>query len=397
MGQSDSLNTEERYLMRITPGELFATQAKINKINARAEKRGFTGRIEVKSEQVTVTRTNPLGLEIKEVMYDVTISGEAPKYNGWQLAAVLDWDAEAGLIVRTAPGVTKIDRDSLQEGWCDHCRTRRHRNETYLVRHDDSTEKQVGSTCIKDFLGWEGKIVFLSSDEVSEDLEDYLSGGKFAERRWETITALAASWAAIQTYGYIKADDWSKTSTKETVRRILDPSNIWERKEAEEIRPYIDQSYRQAGIIRDWILSDDFAGDNEYVRNLKAVASAETVSLRQIGLLASAPLSWARAQERALREKQEREELRNEFFGKIGERIELSVTVKSLRYIDTMYGTSTLYVLVSDTGHVFKWFSSNGALGSESGDKVFRIKGTIKNHDEYQGKKSTILTRVKVL
>jgi hypothetical protein len=47
-----------------------------------------------------------------------------------------------------------VDREtwSRSEGWCEHCRTRRARRVTYLLRHADGRLVQVGSNCIAQFM-----------------------------------------------------------------------------------------------------------------------------------------------------------------------------------------------------------------------------------------------------
>ena len=85
----------------------------------------------------------------------------------------------------------------------------------------------------------------------------------------------------------------------------------------------------------------------------------------------------------------------NEFVGAEGDKVEAKVTVLKAQWIDSNYGGSMLYVLQDDAGHSFKTFYS----GQEKLDQgsTYTIKGTVKKHDVYQGKKSTVLTRIKVL
>lgn len=384
--------------MRLTDAELAATIDKIDKINARAVARGFTGRLTVTHERVTVTSVNPVGFTVEEIVNDVTIDGTPPSYNGWTFIATLARDGEAGLIVRTAPGVDKVDRTGLREGWCDHCKLDRDRKETYLVRNADGRQCQVGSTCIKDFLGWAGRPVFLSAADVQAEVDTFLGACEYAERRWSVDTILAVAWACVQAFGWSPAN--SDRPTKYTVLDVLDPHSDNARALARDLAPYVDQAAGQAAVIRGWLLSEEFTGDNDYVINLKAVAGAPSASPRNVGLLVSAPQTWARAQERELRRKQEAETLVNEFYGPLGAKIEVDVTVKSIRFVDNGYGTTTIYTMVSPDGYVFKWFASRSALGTETDGTVYRIKGTIdkvKGHDEWQGRKSTRVTRAKVL
>lgn len=390
-------------MRRITFAEYQATVEKIEKINARAERRGFTGRLAIEAEKIVVTSTDDLGFTVEEIFYDVAITGDAPSYNGWTFVATLDWDAEAGLITRCAPGVEEIDRDGLRDGWCDHCKTNRQRVATYLVRNEAGEQRQVGSTCIKDFLGWTATPVFLSTAEVEDEIDHLLAGGRWAERRWSVDTILAVSWAAIQAYGFVPTSRaYDDTPTRDIVATVLDPNprSKADRELVEKLRPYVARSADQARIVREWVLGDGFTGGGEYVHNLKAVAGAETAGMRNVGLLASAPQAWARAQERDLIRRQEQAELVNEFFGEPKQRLDLKVKIKSVRGIPTMYGTSALYTLIGTEGsaanHVFKWFSSAWALGETADDTVHTIRGTVKGFEDYNGKKTTVLTRCAV-
>lgn len=49
--------------------------------------------------------------------------------------------------------------DKINQGWfkcpsyCEHCRTNHYRRNTFIVRGENGNEKQVGSTCLKDYCG----------------------------------------------------------------------------------------------------------------------------------------------------------------------------------------------------------------------------------------------------
>lgn len=383
--------------MRLTQDELDATRTKINKINVRAQKRGFTGRFDVEATRIEVTTKNDLGFEVTEELFETSITGDAPSYDGWTFAATLTWDEAAGLVTRCAPGVTEINRAGLREGWCDHCKTDRMRVNTFLVISDETGQQcQVGSTCIKDFLGWNAMPVFLDCASVEEEVESALGGGGW-ERRWTTETVLAVAWAAVQAYGFVRASDYSGKPTKSVVFAALDPHTDADRQLARALMPHVPEAADQAKIIRDWILSDAFGGGGEYVINMKAVVGADTVGSRNVGLIASAPQAWARGMERDLIRRAQAEQLTNEYLADPGAKIETTVTVKSIRYLDNAYGTTTVYTLVTDTGHVLTWYASRSALGDKTTDDTHKIKATVKKHEEYQGTKRTVITRAKII
>lgn len=391
---------------RIDPFQLAETTAKIEKINARAAKKGLAGSltmtadevIEVEVDEVTKIRT-------ERVMYDVKIQGNAPAYNGWEFVAKLDWDANAGLIVRSIPGAVAVDRESLTEGWCDHCRTTRQRLVTYVVRNQESGQQiQVGSSCLKDFTGQYTTIAFpeLKGDD---DEEGGFFGGR-GEREYSPLTVLAVAWACVKLEGFKPAGSYGST-TKGDVMTALSPSKSkHDREWAAKIAPLADEAAEKAAKLLAWILSDDFSGTTDYVLNLKAVAAGKMVSARNVGILASAPQTWAKSLERSLvREREASVYANSEYVGTApdkekgvkGSRETLTVTIKAIRYLDNDWnGSTTLYTMITDEGNVVKWFASNDILGEEIGAR-FVIKGTVKAHKEWEGMKSTSLTRCAIV
>jgi len=385
---------EETLVWRLTPYEFAKTQAKIERLNERAIKSGWTGRLEVTGKEVTVTERGPSGLPVTRQFVDTTVTGEPPKYGGWVFLAKLEWDEESGLIVSNAPGTPTVDRSKLHEGVCDHCHINRYRKETYLVSNDQGETMQVGSTCLKDFLGWDTRPVWVSpptSDDLFEE-----GGWGHSEPSYSTETVLAAAWACVQQFGFVPSNGFG-SATKYTVENVLHPRTERARKLASEIGPFVDEAIGQAKVIREWVLSDAFNGDTDYVINLKNIARGDFVTTKRFGILVSAPQAWARAQERDLVRRREQAELLNEWNGKPGDKLELTVTLKSERDIPGDWGTTTLYTFEGDDHRVYKWFSSRVIWTDELPTEPIKIKGTVKKHDEYNGTKSTVLTRVKVL
>lgn len=384
-------------MVRINEAELRATQAKVKKINDRAIKRGFTGSFTLTSELVKVTTTDEFGFERTDVWHDVTLTGEAPSYNGWTFMATLDWDAAAGLIVRTAPGVELVDRTNLKEEWCDHCKTNRYRKATYVVRNDETGEQlQVGSTCMKDFLGWTAGIVFLSVDEVTQEL----GFGSFSHVSdyVDTRYALAVAWALITVNGFQPSSSFGRTTKGDVLDVCWPPRGLSPQRRAElaTIRELAAEAMARADECRQWILSDQFAGKNDYVLNLKAVVGGEYVSMRNIGLLASAPQAWARWQNDTLIREAEKEQV-SEWIGKVGDKVTFTGTIRAINFLDGgQYGTVTLYTLRDVDGNIVKWFASRAALGEKTGEQV-TLTAKVKDLATYKDIKQTVVTRAKLV
>jgi hypothetical protein len=376
----------------LTPAEFALTSDKIAKLNARAVKRGWTGILTVTGEAFTEVTDNGIGLKRERQMVHTVISGNPPKYDGWTFLARADW-ADGGMVLFTAPGVEGIDRTGITEGACDHCKINRYRKSTYIVRSDAGEQLQVGSTCLKDFLGWNTNPVWIVEPSDSDLFGDI--GYGHSAPVYSVDTVLAAAWACVEAFGYVRSGE--PNSTKYTVLSVLDPRTPDERKLAEKLRPHVAESYNAATMIREFILSDAFSGYGDYVLNLKNIARSEFVEPRFFGFLVSAPQAWAKAQERTLIKQREKSEVTNEFLGSVGDKLDLPVTLKAIRFIDGDWGVTTLYTFVTDDGHIVKWFSTRTVFTDADVDKSFDIRGTVKKHDEYNGTKSTVLTRCKKL
>lgn len=103
------------------------------------------------------------------------------------------------------------------------------------------------------------------------------------------------------------------------------------------------------------------------------------------------PLAYERYLGRkARKEAQEAAGARSEYVGTVGQRITLkAATVALLSSWDGYYGTTWLYKFVDESGNVFVWFASR-PCPAEAGAV---IKATVKDHNERDGVKQTIVTR----
>lgn len=80
--------------------------------------------------------------------------------------------------------------------------------------------------------------------------------------------------------------------------------------------------------------------------------------------------------------------------GKVGERAEFELYFTGKYDLNDMYGRTMLFFVDKDK-NAFKWISSS-VYNMEKG-KPFKMKGTVKSHDEYRGQKQTVITRCKLV
>lgn len=78
--------------------------------------------------------------------------------------------------------------------------------------------------------------------------------------------------------------------------------------------------------------------------------------------------------------------------GTIGERTNFVLTFRRAVQVETRFGTMGINIFNDDAGNVFVYMGA--VLSAKAGD-VLKCKATIKNHDERDGVKQTILSRPK--
>lgn len=90
--------------------------------------------------------------------------------------------------------------------------------------------------------------------------------------------------------------------------------------------------------------------------------------------------------------------------GSAGEKIQLEVEVIKAISFETVYGTQTIYIMRDNAGNTLTWKTNTYPFQiwtEGSGYPVIvtkcTLRGTIKEHDEYNGEKQTALTRCKVV
>ena len=145
---ADALETDPVHTWFLNSEELAATRAKVAKLQQRAVRKGFTGRIEVAAVPSSRGYQSAGGLPVTVHGFDVTITGEPPRYHGWRFVAAVE-AVEGGTVSRYPPGsTTQVSNDQIRAGECDHCHTTRDRRSTVLVAHDDTGQVlHVGRSC----------------------------------------------------------------------------------------------------------------------------------------------------------------------------------------------------------------------------------------------------------
>ena len=392
-------------------------EARLLKLRKRALKLGQAldySRIGEEFEEVAVQHEvlGPQKVLRRYILIEVT--GQQPKINGWEFLATIEHDEQAGNILRRVPGSNEFpipDTYRTSSRICDHCKLDRNRKDTYIVRHDDGSTKQVGRQCLRDFLGHsdphavaEFAELLINLGDLCSDAESYDEGmyGPGSERCWEPLDILAMTSAAIDACGWLgrgRAREQGGYATADLVIDCLMPAGQRKRSESEVATLHeagINKNVHseQAAKAAEWAASlDDQANDYEW--NLRVCAHKVAITSRDLGLACSMIFAYRKHLELEIKRAAERERSgKSEFFGTVGKREVFELELEGTRYFDGQFGTTIIHIMRQvGTSNRAVWFSTSQDLSKKIGETL-RLKATIKKHeDDQRFGKQTILSR----
>lgn len=407
---------------------------KVVRLNGRAAKLGVEpltctvhGHCDIERSGGVATWFANMGNPIVDRYYLVSVSGldNVKLPGGWEFIGTIQHE-EHGNILRTVPsfeGNLPAALRSAPSTHCDHCNTTRRRNDTYVLRNEAGEFVQVGSTCIKDFLGHSAQFAIRLIEGVGGDDDEwgFGYGGRSEPTRFGISAFVALTAAVIRAFGWVPRSRGGE-ATADRVWFLLNPCppvTRWSRSAHDSwkadwsaVKAVQTQAREdEAAAAIEWARSINENTTSDYLSNLRIACLSESVTGRNAGIVASVVSAYNREQERETRRAAERKTstVVNEWAGKVGDKFGRKLSKKDrdkgasahdaingkvvfLRTFENEWGSTTLVKVQSDAGNVFAWFKSGYLADVEKGDAVTMI-GTVKKLDEYQGQKQTVLTR----
>ena len=157
--------------------------------------------------------------------------------------------------------------------------------------------------------------------------------------------------------------------------------------------PTEDRDKETAANAIDWALALDPA-KSDFNHNLVTIAKTGHIDFKATGLAAYIVQGYLKTQERI----KDRPDQRNSsFVGEKGDKICKDVTVllkKALPMQDWDQFSKTLVRMIDTEGNILVTFSTGQFPDGINVDDVITIRGTVIKHDEFNGVKQTILSRV---
>lgn len=226
----------------------------------------------------------------------LTVHGDAPKYAGWSMIAVIDRDLDEP----DSPNVVHVVAGELDPAWrttgdvCDHCTPptiARGRKTLVVVEHDTDGRRVVGTTCLHDFLGhtsptqiagWIQTLatlgdLFAAFGADDDPFEDRFGVGPRGEVRYDPEFFLATVAAVIREVGWTpksRATD-SHPATAEIARAACDSRD-------RDRVDVTDADRTAAAEAIAWAAEVD--AKNDYLANVQAVAVKSGWRTKDLGI-----------------------------------------------------------------------------------------------------------------
>ena len=315
---------------------------------------------------------------------EVFVAIPEPKINDWTFVARIDHANEAGNIIRSTGLIDLPTHYREADPVCEHCNHNRRRRDTFVIYHKEQGFKQVGSSCLADFLGHKDVAHFAKLAELLSTVRGYAIGsfgGDLVDKRYiptEEYLELVAQ--SILVYGWIPRSQAIRTGVRSTSELAADNLGV--------ILSVSSEAKKLASDALNWALSLDENDDklNDYLYNCWVVANAADLERRSLGIAASIVGTFYKNYFKHV-------EFLNEHVGSEGERVTLTIIPKFVR--DT---NRFIIHKASDTfGREVVWFSQKYMFTQDKIGKPMRIAARVKSHGEFKEKKSTILNFVKLL
>jgi len=344
----------------------------------------------------------------------LTLIGTRPVVAGWEFAATVQ-HLDGANVLRHTPafaGERDVPETFRTRGpVCDHCQSRRPRRDTYLLVSEAGEWKQVGSSCLVDFLGHADPHALAAYAELLASALSLCEGaGEDAEGGWgfgggrsvfAVLEFLAHAAAEIRESGWTPKSAVPDRPSQSTAERALDriaPTRDALREDPRD-RSVSESDRAVAAATLEWALSLGSGGERfgDYLWNLHAVAKGGVVEYRTAGIAASMVAAHTKAEVRR-RERAARKP--SEHVGAVGETRSFALLLDRHFSFETAWGMVDRFLFRDADDCVFTWKASGSAkvIGAPDGDddmvegERYVLTARVKEHGEYKGTKQTVLT-----
>ena len=384
----------------------------ITKLANKARKRNLPEpRIESISEPRTITVKKAVApdvyISLTFNVVDVEVVAETLKIDGWLPVATLTYEHSSPTIYVWPGEKLPLRFRESKSTQCDHCGHARQRKQTFVLRRDARSTRtfmQVGSTCVKDFIGidpiefmknkeaW-ATIASMHTGDADWDEHEFSFGGVAHDTVLEVLTVTAM---------HIRRFGWTAKSKADEQMGVYATAQLVEgwlgsvKRQSENPIEAQDVAVAEAALESVLSISQTKRARSDYLYNLHNIASDGWCSSKEMGLTVSMVAYYIRERDNAAQRKAERKGMKDEYLGELKERRLFTGKLIACRHMDSQYGVKTLLKFVDEGGRVFVWWCTAHGHEWTVGD-TYTLKGTVREHGVYQDQKQTTITRCVVV
>lgn len=405
---SEMKDSEVLEIKKIIPVQnLEAVRNKIAILNKRAKKLNLP-EITLSFGKRSSVIVKHFDLKLDIPMIECLISGTYPRLPGYKFVAKLEKVGDRNMVLG-------LDGD-IDETWitmpssCDHCKSKRSRKETFLIRKEDTGKiLQIGSNCVDEFIGRDSieaiamraELLRLFGDEGLFDM----GFGDDPEKLPKVVATedfIACSIAAIRKYGFVSKNSATTSLLPTATAAFARLVPILPEKAMQEMASFevtnVDFEMATLGLSKvDDLLRDYFSPS--LAANIKTVCSSPDLHMDHIftSVLFGKLILDKSGFDTKTPEKEKPEVIIGKYLGSVGDKIVANVTVEKKMNFDSSYNESGVNMILmrDEAGNTLSTMTG-GLFNPDIGSKV-QIKGTVKGHKEYKTVKQTTLQRVSIL
>ena len=385
----------EPQIFNIPACNLDVLEKKMAKLNKKAKKAG-TGEITLTKISETVEKNDNGSAD---VFFQIAIEGETPKIAGWTFLARLDHNTDPtgnSNFVYVMPGQSLDDKYRTAGADCEHCGYKRTRRNTYILRKDETGDlKQVGHTCVQDFIGIDPAKVAAQAERIvqmmksAKDAEEKGTLGVPNDRRYIQIDRYLAFVAkSIRERGWVSGkqayEEMGVSTANHALKSMFNDFVTVNQVTTEEDDEKAANALAYAATL------DRSASD--YNHNVVTMVNTGYIDWKATGLAASIVRIYDNYLEKQALNSANADLTDSEFVGEIGKRINGRVKVIGVKHNVGFYDSTLVRMLTVNGGDLLVTFSS-GKFSPNVGDEI-EIRGTVKKHDTFKNVKQTIVSRV---
>jgi len=276
---------------------------------------------------------------------------------------------------------------------CDHCHTNRKRNFTFVLQNQSTKEFiQLGSSCVKDYLGIDPE-VFLYQSELSLFTKEPNFDDPFgsAQKGVDLKAFLLHTIYAIEKFGFVSKKQATESSNQSTGEIALDllldkdfkfPSPEW-----------LDKNLLFVDSILSYI--QNISPKNDFEHNLKTISEQYCINFNEINFAAFLIQYYLKNNNIELQENSKLI-IQSEFFLEVNQKATLQLVVTNIHSTYTSFGWMYIYTFKSEQLPQFTFVYKGKDLNLEL-NNLYTISFKIKEHNTYKNIKQTIISHPKFI